>query len=163
MANELEFNQYWDAVERCEWPKDRRVLVPSSFVNAAGEIQNICLRPVTSVAVIHSKAKARRANHYHKTDWHFTFVVSGEVMYFERPVGVSGSKLTWESFPAGTMFFTPPMVEHCMLFPMDSTIITLAKNVRDHETHESDVVRVDFVNEESANFFLSVAHPEIYG
>ena len=40
------------------------------------------------------------------------------------------------------MFFTPPMVEHAMFFPVESTFITFAKNRRDHENHESDLVRV---------------------
>jgi hypothetical protein len=34
------------------------------------------------------------------------------------------------------------MVEHAMFFPVESTFITFAKNRRDHENHESDLVRV---------------------
>jgi hypothetical protein len=43
------------------------------------------------------------------------------------------------------MFFTPPLVEHAMFFPEPTTFITFAKNVRDHEHHEDDVVRVKLV------------------
>jgi hypothetical protein len=144
------FDAYWDQVEAMNWPSDRRVPLPEPFENAAGTIQNLCLRSVTSVASITSHSKSKRANHYHKTDWHFTFVVSGSVVYLERTVGSTGSPELIETFKAGTMFFTPPMIEHCMLFPSDTVIITLAKNVRDHETHESDLVRVDFVSDEHA-------------
>ncbi len=149
---------YWNAVEAGSWPASRRVPLPEAFRNASGEIRNLSLRPVTSVASIFSLAGSTRANHYHKTDWHFTYVVSGSVVYFERPVGSVSKPLDadvyMEVFHAGEMFFTPPMVEHCMLFASDSVIVTLAKNVRSHESHESDVVRVSFVSKEDAEAFL---------
>jgi hypothetical protein len=50
-----------------------------------------------------------------------------------------------QKFPAGTMFFTPPLVEHAMVFPEQTSFITFAKNVRDHEHHEADLVRIKLV------------------
>jgi hypothetical protein len=41
------------------------------FVNANGKIQNLLLEKFTSAALISSVAGALRANHYHKTDWHW--------------------------------------------------------------------------------------------
>ncbi|HEX6767407.1 MAG TPA: hypothetical protein VF103_18040, partial [Polyangiaceae bacterium] len=79
-----------------------------------------------------------------KTDWHYSYVVSGAVEYFVRAVG-SRERPSQTRFPAGTMFFTPPNVEHAMFFPVDTAFITFAKNVRDHEHHEEDVVRVKLV------------------
>jgi hypothetical protein len=43
------------------------------------------------------------------------------------------------------MFFTPPLVEHAMFFPIDTVFLTFAKNVRDTEHHESDVVRIPII------------------
>ena len=43
------------------------------------------------------------------------------------------------------MVFTPPMVEHCMKFPIDSLFLTLSRNPRDQETYEADVVRVNLI------------------
>ncbi len=152
----MDFDAYWDLVERGEWPEDRSVPLPEAFRNDAGAIQNLCLRPVTSVAVIHSRPGTRRANHWHRTDWHFAYVVSGEVVYFERPVGSSEDPLaTARSFPAGTMFFTPPGVEHCMFFPVETTFVTLARNVRSHESHEADLVRVELVSALQAQAYLA--------
>jgi hypothetical protein len=46
------------------------------------------------------------------------------------------------TFQAGQLFFTPPLVAHVMYFPERTTFMTFARNKRDHESHESDVVRV---------------------
>ena len=136
---------YTASVDAGNWPSERLVPLPASFVNDAGDIQNLILRPVTSVAVITSKARTIRANHYHKTDWHYAYVVSGRIAYFERKVG--DTKIpTPQIFLAGQMFFTPPMVEHAMYFPMGTTFVTMAKNVRSHESHEADLIRVDFIS-----------------
>ena len=34
--------------------------------------------------MIESKAGSLRANHYHKTDWHYCYVLSGKNKYFYR-------------------------------------------------------------------------------
>jgi hypothetical protein len=41
------------------------------------------------------------------------------------------------------MFFTPPMVDHAMVFAEDTVFLTLGRNPRDQESYESDVVRID--------------------
>lgn len=155
-------DRYWSRVEAGDWPVQRRVPLPPAFKNESGDILNLTTRPVTSVASIRSRTGSMRANHYHKTDWHFTYVVSGCVIYFERPVGsgahpgTSSSDLYCEAFREGEMFFTPPNVEHCMLFASDSVIVTLARNDRSHESHESDVVRVKFVDRPTADEILKI-------
>lgn len=136
---------YVTAVDAGNWPSERLVPLPASFVNDAGDIQNLILHPVTSVAVITSKARTIRANHYHKTDWHYAYVVSGRIAYFERKVGNTKIPVP-QIFLAGQMFFTPPMVEHAMYFPMGTTFVTMARNVRSHESHEADLVRVSFIS-----------------
>lgn len=141
--------QYADAVDRGDFPTDPAVPIDPGFVNDNGEIVNLLLTPLTSIAEIASKKGAVRANHYHKTDWHYAYVLAGSVLYFERPIG-STEVPAPRYFGEGSMFFTRPMVEHAMLFPEPTRIMTFAKNVRDHETHEADVVRVEFVTPEIA-------------
>jgi quercetin dioxygenase-like cupin family protein len=131
-------------VDGGRFPDQIAVPLDQPFVNQNGVIQNLLLERFTSAALITSVKGAVRANHYHKTDWHYSYVVSGAVEYFVRPVG-SRERPSQTRFPAGTMFFTPPNVEHAMFFPVDTAFITFAKNVRDHEHHEEDVVRVKLV------------------
>ncbi len=103
------------------------------------------LEPVTSTAIITSRSGTTRANHYHKTDWHYAYIVSGRIIYFERDVGDTQIPEPW-IYRSGEMFFTPPLREHCMVFPEDTVFFTMAKNIRSHDSHESDLIRVDFIN-----------------
>jgi len=119
------------------------------FQDARGDITNLFLGGITSVSELTSKEGSVRANHYHRTDWHYTYVVSGTVHYFERAVGEAGVPEP-QTFQDGQIFFTPPNREHAMLFGEDSVILTFARNRRDHDSHESDVVRVEFVTPEVA-------------
>lgn len=131
-------------VDKGSYPDQVAVPIDAPFVNQNGEIFNLLLERFTSVALIRSVAGAVRANHYHKTDWHYSYVQAGVVWYYWRPIG-SKDRPKHEKFPAGTMFFTPPMLEHAMFFPEETTILTFAKNIRDTEHHESDVVRVPLI------------------
>lgn len=131
-------------VDRGSFPEQVDVPLDTPFVNDNGTIQNILLERFTSAAIITSVPGAIRANHYHKTDWHYSYVVSGMVWYYWRP---AGSDVTPQhaKFGPGTMFFTPPMVEHSMFFPEQAAFLTFAKNVRDHDHHEADLVRVKLI------------------
>jgi dTDP-4-dehydrorhamnose 3,5-epimerase-like enzyme len=141
-------------VEEGNWPIDNAVPLDMPFEDKRGKIQNLILRPVTSVAVIESVAGTVRANHYHKTDWHYAYIVKGKIIYFEREVGSKVKPLP-QIFTAGQMFFTPPMREHSMVFAEDTTFVTMAKNIRSHESHESDLVRVEFVDEKYINDIIN--------
>lgn len=132
------------AVERGEYPAQVLVPLDPPFANANGEITNLLLERFSSAAVISSTPGALRANHFHKTDFHYAFVVSGTVEYFHRPVGSSAAPERCV-FTPGQVFFSPPMVEHAMFFPHGGTILTLARNIRDTAHHEEDVVRVELV------------------
>ncbi len=133
--------EYTSAVDRGEWPPTPTVPLDAPFVNANGEIQNLVLKPMQSVTALRSVKGAVRANHYHKTDWHYTYVATGAVAYYERAVG-SAEVPEPIVYGPGQVFFTPPNREHAMLFLEESLIVTMAKNVRNHEEHEADLVRV---------------------
>lgn len=145
----MDNEEYTSAVDRGEWPSDPRVPLPEPFKNLNGKIQNLVLKPMQSVGALHSVVAAVRANHYHKTDWHYTYVATGAMAYLWRPIGET-SVPEPVVFQAGEMFFTPPMLEHAMVFLEDSLVITMAKNVRSHEEHEADLVRVPFVTNSMA-------------
>jgi len=138
---------YTTSVDNEDWPGDPLVPLPEPFLNEAGIIQNLLLKKIQSIAAITSKRGSVRAQHYHREDFHYTYVASGRVFYFERPVGAMSIPKPME-FGPGQMFFTPPMIEHAMLFADDSLILTFAKRVRSHEEHEKDVVRVPFLTPE---------------
>ena len=137
--------EYTALVEAGKFPEDPRVPIDAPFVNGNGKILNLLTEKFTHAAVLHSPAGVVRANHFHKTDWHYTYVVSGAVDYFWRPVGSKEAPKNLLFHP-GQMFFSPPQVEHAMVFYDPTVIITFAKNARsEHQTHEDDLVRVPLI------------------
>jgi hypothetical protein len=144
---------YVEQVTQGDFPKSSVVPLDDYFSDFRGSINNLLLSPINSVARITSQRGTIRANHYHLTDWHYAFVESGELYYFEREIGSDIVPDPQKIMP-GTMFFTPPNVEHAMLFTRDTVFFTFARNIRSHESHESDLVRVSFVTDDVARRFL---------
>ena len=130
--------------EKLSWPKDIVVNLEEPFVDERGKIQPLVDMDMKSAVLISSKQGSTRANHYHKTDWHFCYVLSGEIEYHYRNHGDKG-KGSRKIIKKGELFFTPPMEDHAMVFKQDTVFLTLGRNSRKQEVYEQDVVRVDFV------------------
>jgi len=131
--------------ERAEWP--RTVLVPLErpFADDRGAIQPLVDVPMESCVLITSKKGTVRANHYHRTDWHYCYVLSGSIEYYHRPTS-SGRKPEKVVIGPGEMFFTGPMVDHAMVFPEDTVFLTFGRNSRAQPVYEADVVRIAPIN-----------------
>lgn len=104
-----------------------------------GLIESICCEPVNSIIRIFSKAGSIRSNHWHKTDWHICYVVSGEMDYYERAVG--STEVSHIKVMAGEWVKTLPYMEHTTVFPVDTTMIVFAQNDRDVGSYHADLVR----------------------
>jgi oxalate decarboxylase/phosphoglucose isomerase-like protein (cupin superfamily) len=126
------------------WLQDPLVRLDEPFVDARGEIQPLVEQLMRSALVIHSKKGAVRGNHYHKTDWHYCYVVSGSMEYYFRPAE-STAPPERVTVKAGQMVFSPPMMEHTTVFPEDTIFLALSRNARDQQAYEADVVRVILV------------------
>src|SRR3989338_526900 len=126
------------------WPKTALVPLDKAHRDERGAIQPLLERMMRSACLIESKKGALRANHYHKTDWHYCYVVSGAIDYYHRPHGSAGPP-EQVLVKTGQMMFTPPMVDHAMKFPDDTVFLTLSRNPRDQDAYEADVVRVSLV------------------
>src|SRR3989338_3978434 len=95
--------------ERKSWPKAPKVSLEKPFADKRGKIQPLVDLMMKSAVMISSKKGSLRANHYHKTDWHYCYVLSGSMEYTHRPAGSTDApeRLVVR---AGQMVFTPPMV-----------------------------------------------------
>ena len=115
------------------------------FIDDRGIIQPIVDKLMKSAVMITSKKGSIRANHFHKTDWHYCYVINGSIEYFHR---ITGSKKEPEKIlvKKGQMVFTPPMVDHAMKFHEDTIFLTLSRNPRDQETYEKDVIRINMID-----------------
>lgn len=103
---------------------------------------------VKSVLLITSRKGSVRANHYHKADSHYSYLLSGRMEYTEQPIGSdgrpNGSKES-TVLEAGDMVFSAPMVVHAMRFLEDSVFLALATKSRHQTEYETDTVRVHLV------------------
>ena len=111
------------------------------FVDERGEIHNLLDGAFGSALVITSVKGAVRANHYHTTDFHYTWLQCGGLLYVYRPTGDTAPPQQILVTP-GQLVYTPPMVEHAMHFTEDSVMFVVARNHRDMAGYEADTVRI---------------------
>ncbi len=130
--------------EKASWPDGVVVPLEEPFADDRGAIQPLVDADMKSCVLISSKKGTVRANHYHKTDWHYCYVLSGSIEYHHRPHGSDGEP-EMVLIKSRQLFFTPPMVDHTMVFPEDTTFLTLGRNSRKQEVYEADVERIELV------------------
>ena len=122
--------------------------LPKGYEDERGVIQPLCDLNMKSASLIVSKANTWRANHYHKNDWHFIYVLKGSFEYYFKKTN-SDEKIKKKIIKKGELLFTGPVVDHAMFYTEETEIIVLSKNPRDQKTYEEDTVRIDFMNNEN--------------
>lgn len=128
------------------WPTTGPIVsLPVAFEDARGMIQTLVDGGVQSVQIITSKANTVRANHYHKTDSHYMYVLKGTMKYVHRPADHTSAP-SWLLVKEGQLVYTPPLVEHAVEFLEDSVFINIAGKPRDQNSYEDDLVRVNLYN-----------------
>ncbi len=124
-----------------------QVKLPDGIIDQRGLIQVLIHEHHGSVVVIDSVPQVQRANHYHKDDYHYSYIIKGSIIYYERKVG-STEIPTKYHYEAGQMFYTGPMIEHCMYFVEPTIFIALGGKTRTPEEYEEDLVRLSSLHEE---------------
>ncbi len=130
------------------WPDEHIIELEQPFEDDRGFIQMLVNTPIKNVTLIKSNKGAIRANHYHKTDWHYMYMFEGQADYYYRQADSKEDPeiIIWKK---GQLIFTPPMEEHTTVFTEDSLFIAISRNPRDQEAYEADVKRVILVEPES--------------
>ena len=131
-----------------DWPKDVRVILEDAHVDDRGFIQCLVNLPMRNISLIFSERGSVRSNHYHKTDWHYMYILSGGMDYYYRPHGDTG-EIKKVILKKGDMVFTHPMEEHTTFFSEDTHFLAISRNPRDQKAYEADVVRVQLIDPES--------------
>ena len=129
------------------WPKEGMVELEAPHTDDRGYIQSLVNFPMKNISLISSKKGTIRSNHYHLTDWHYMYVLSGSFDYYYKPTN-SNEELQSLRVKAGEMIFTPPMEDHATVFLEDCDLLAISRNPRDQKTYEKDVRRVTLVNRE---------------
>jgi len=130
-----------DFSRRFETMQNPIIQLEEPHVDERGRILPLADEDMKSAVLISSKKGTVRANHYHHTDWHYCYLLTGAMDYYYRPAN-SKDKPRKVHIAKGQAFFTPPMLEHAMVFTEDSEFLCLGRNPRDQATYESDITRV---------------------
>ena len=132
------------------WPKEGLVQLEPPHSDDRGKIQSLVNFPMKNLSLISSKKGVVRSNHYHLTDWHYMYVLSGAFDYYFRPTN-SGEELQCVQVKAGEMIFTPPMEDHATVFLEDCDLLAMSRNPRDREAYEDDLCRIILIDPDSVN------------
>jgi len=125
-------------------PKKVKVKLSSFFEDKRGKILNIANILFRSCALIKSKKNSIRANHYHKKDWHYCYVLKGKIAYYHRKHGTK-TKPKKIIINKGELFFTPPMIDHAMKFLSYTEFLTLGRGSRSKINYEEDTKKIDLI------------------
>lgn len=111
---------------------------------------------ITSALYITCKKGSIRANHYHKKDTHYSYMLKGRMEYTYKNVKSQNSKVKIRPDTVGTkrktiivnageIVETPPMTVHAMRFLEDSVFLALTTESRDQDKYERDTIRVKLI------------------
>ena len=127
-----------------KFPKKVKVGLSGIFEDKRGKIFNIANLLFRSCALIKSKKNSIRANHYHKKDWHYCYVLKGKIAYYHRRHGIK-TKPKKIIINEGELFFTPPMVDHAMKFLSYTEFLTLGRGSRFKIDYDKDTNKIDLI------------------
>lgn len=124
--------------------KQFQVPLGTQYQDERGYIQNILNQPFNSAAIITSHGGTERSNHMHLNNDHYLYILSGSLEYYERNLDEDGSQIKPVVFTEGEMFYTPPGKVHKVVFMQPTVLLSLGKEIKTHEAHEADLIRVIF-------------------
>ena len=99
---------------------------------------------IKSSLIITSKKDAIRANHYHKTDSHYIYLISGKFEYYEKKLK-NNSKIKSITINKGDSINTETGIIHAMKFLEDSIMLVLTTEDRDQKKYAKDIVRIKLI------------------
>jgi dTDP-4-dehydrorhamnose 3,5-epimerase-like enzyme len=108
-------------------------------VDVRGAITNIFEGRIEHIALITSKKGTVRANHYHKEDHQYIYLLSGA--FESHSVDVRDpSKRQVLYMKAGDIVETPAMIAHAQKFTEDSVFLALTTRQRESGKYEEDTM-----------------------
>lgn len=132
--------------------KSQLILNALRSKDARGSILSIVDNKILNVSIIESDKYSIRSNHYHIKDYHFMYVLEGEIDYFFKSIDTN--EVNYLKVLTGNTIFTPKMEIHATYFSTKTKLIVSSGLPRDQKTYENDTVRVEFLNEKNLDGFL---------
>lgn len=112
------------------------------FKDKRGYLLKILDKGFSACVEIFSKKGSLRANHYHKKDEHFCYILKGKILFFYRD-RKNGAKLNYKILKKGELFFTKNQQDHLAYFLKNTHFLSLSKRKRSQFDYEKDLVRIN--------------------
>jgi len=122
-------------------------------VDQRGNIISIVDDTIQNVSLITCNAGSIRSNHYHKKDFHYMYVLEGEIDYFFKDL--DNDNVNYFKVNKYDIIFTPKNEIHATFFPVNTKLIVSSMLPRDQETYENDTLRVEFINNDNLKFMIN--------
>lgn len=118
------------------------------FKDERGEISYLLpeKQEINGALLITCKKGSIRANHYHKKDTHYSYMLKGSMEYVYQDLDSKAKAKKTIIVKQGEIVYTPPKVIHAMRFLEDSTFLALTTQERDHKKYEKDTVRTQLIS-----------------
>jgi len=118
--------------------------IDPAFVDARGAITNIFEGRTEHIALITSKKGTVRANHYHKKDHQYIYLLSGA--YNSHCVDIHDtSKRQVIPVKPGDIVETPALIAHAQEFTEDSVFLALTTRQREDGKYEEDTIAYEVI------------------
>lgn len=104
--------------------------------------------PIRAVLYITSKKGTERGNHFHKTDAHYVYCVSGKFRYSEKNLNKKNSKKESVILKPGDIVLSRPGIAHSMEFLEDTVFMAFTTERRDQDKYEADLHRIKITGDE---------------
>lgn len=124
------------------------------FKDERGYLLKILDKGFSSCIEIFSKKGSIRANHYHRKDEHFCYVLKGEILFFYRN-RKKGSKLNYKIMKKGDLFFTTFEQDHMAYFLKSTHFLSYSSRKRSQFDYEKDLVRLNMHKETKIKEIIS--------
>lgn len=113
--------------------------IDPAVVDARGAISNLFEGRIEHIALITSKKGSVRANHYHKKDHQYIYLVSGAFESHSCHINHPEKKQVLSLKP-GDIVETPALVAHAQKFTEDSVFLALTTLQRESGKYEEDTI-----------------------
>ena len=116
--------------------------IGKTFKDKRGWLKKILDGNFSSCIEIYSKKGSVRANHYHKKDTHFIYVINGEILYFYKD-RKKRAKTKFKLMKKNDLFFTPAMQEHMAYFTKNTHFLAFSTRKRTKFDYEKDLIKIN--------------------
>ena len=146
----IKFSKYLQQMLKYKTSK----LIKSNRINndSRGYFNSLLDDNIKNISYLFNKRNTIRSNHYHLKDYHYIFVISGNIHYFYKKI--NAKKISYIYVNKGETIFTPPLEIHATFFNRDSSMLVANNLPRKKNVYESDLVRNNFMDINLAKAFL---------